>query len=382
MYTKNLAGNVPLYGQQQCTWCGAACGQMARNGYPNPPDRLFYQQVDVWNAIQVRNSTAAADANWATDPHGLTATLQDLNNPAGVHWVEIADATMNSILFDILYWMNRLEYPAPVLINKGGHWVNIVGFVTDVAPIGGSNPVLQSITVNDPEPHNVGTVSTFSGAQWSSGPWNGAVQYSGTWKGKYVAVIEPPIERGIVRVEELTRMGRELLSPGEAVERARKAIADLDLEQTSQHAILGRSDIRAFEPLLVREEPPTQRSRKSVPHYYVVPFGLEADSETPGSGAVRSSLLVNAYTGAVEEITTFGSPIRYLQEEEAIEIVVSALRAGPERRSVDATLMFAPGDITHVRTYPFWRIKFGQRTVFVDQLGKIYGKFLPSIPGD
>jgi hypothetical protein len=354
MYTKNLAGNVPLYGQQQCTWCGAACGQMARNGYPNPADRLFYQQVDVWNAIQVRNSTAAADANWATDPHGLTATLQDLNNPAGVHWVEIADASMNSILFDILYWMNRLEYPAPVLINKGGHWVNIVGFVTDVAPIGGSNPVLQ----------------------------NGAVKYSGTWLGKYVAVIEPPIERGIVRVEELTRMGRELLSPEQAVERARKAIADLDFEQNVQHAILGRSDIRTFEPLLVREEPPNERPRKSVPHYYLVPFGLEGDSERRGSGAVRSSVLVNAYTGAVEEITTFGSPIRYLQEEEAIAIVASALRAGPERRSVAATLMFAPGDITHVRTYPFWRVKFGQRTVFVDQLGKIYGKFLPSIPGD
>ncbi len=50
MFTKDLSANVPLYGQEQCIWCGAASGQMARNGYPNPADRLFYPQVDVWNS--------------------------------------------------------------------------------------------------------------------------------------------------------------------------------------------------------------------------------------------------------------------------------------------------------------------------------------------
>jgi hypothetical protein len=44
--------------------------------------------------------------------------------------------------------------------------------------------------------------------------------------------------------------------------------------------------------------------------------------------------------------------------------------------------MFASGDITHIRAYPFWQIKIDRRTLFVDQLGKLYGKFLTSIPGD
>jgi hypothetical protein len=51
-------------------------------------------------------------------------------------------------------------------------------------------------------------------------------------------------------------------------------------------------------------------------------------------------------------------------------------------RRADATLMFRPGDITHVRTYPFWRVQVGERFVYVDQLGKLYGKLLPAIPGD
>ena len=47
-----------------------------------------------------------------------------------------------------------------------------------------------------------------------------------------------------------------------------------------------------------------------------------------------------------------------------------------------ASLLFRAGDITHVRTYPFWSVEFGERTYYVDQLGKLYGKLLPAIPGD
>ena len=86
MYPKDLSANVPLYGQEQCVWCGAASAQMIRNGYPNPADRLFYTQLFLWNRIQVHNSTNPADVLWATDPHGLTGCLQSLANPAGVHW--------------------------------------------------------------------------------------------------------------------------------------------------------------------------------------------------------------------------------------------------------------------------------------------------------
>jgi len=382
VFTKDLSGNVPLYGQEQCVWCGAASGQMARNGYPNPADRLFYAQVNVWNTIQVNNSTAPADSGWATDPHGLTGCLQSLSNPPGVHWVEFAYASRDQLLFEILYWMNQREFPAPVLVNQGGHWIDIVGYVTDVEPVGGSSPTLQMISVHDPEPHNVGTATTQSAAQWYAGYWNGSIIYSGTWLNQYVAVIEPPTEKGKVRVQRVTRTGTKLLTPAQAIEAAKKWIAELKLGEQSRYSILSRRDVQPREPMVVEDRPPRSRAR-NVPHYYIVPFGFKKETHERGTGLARVCVLVNAYTGAFEEVTAFGSPVRYLPGEEALRIVAAALQTTNDQlRKAETTLMFQPSDITHVRTYPFWRVKIDRRTVYIDQLGQLYGKLLPSIPGD
>ncbi|HJP92103.1 MAG TPA: hypothetical protein VJ875_09125 [Pyrinomonadaceae bacterium] len=381
MHTVDVSANVPLYGQEQCNYCGAACGQMARNGYPNPADRLFYVQVNVWNVIQANNSTLPADSAWATDPHGLTACMNSLSNPSGVHWSEFADANQNVVLFDILYWMNRRHFPSPVLINRGGHWINIVGYVTDVEPVAGSSPVLQSISVNDPEPHNVGTSTTFSAAQWFGGPWNGDIMYTGTWFGKYVAVVEPPVEGGKVVVKRAKRTGTNIIKPEEARRAAEEWLRQFRSEQQAQHSFLLREDVRAMEPLLVREG--VSRRAKTVPHYYIVPFALANDYVERGSQMARACVLVNAYTGAFEEVTTFGRPIRYLTREDALAVVASALQKNvKDLAKVDAGLMFEAGDITHIRSYPFWRIDLDRRTLYVDQLGRLYGKFLPAIPGD
>jgi len=384
MYTVDLSGNATLYGQEMCVWCGAASAQMSRNGYPNPADRLFYTQLTLWNIIQANNSTAPADvaAGWATDPHGLTACLQSLSNPPGVHWVEFADASRDAVLFDVLFWMNRRHYPSPVLINQGGHWVVIVGYDTDVEPLAGSSPTLQSIEVFDPEPHNVGTHTTFTAAQWFAGPWNGAVIYSGSWLGSYVAVVEPPIERGDVRVEQVRRTGRRLLTPAQAVDSARRWIEERRLAERPRYSLLGREGVGNDEPLLVREEAGGRRTRM-VAQYYIVPFGFEAERGERGSRMARVCVLVNAYTGDLEEVTAFGAPVRYLPRDEALDVVAGAMQVDRgELRDADATLVFQAGDITHVRTYPFWRVRVGNRNLYVDQLGKLYGKFLPAIPGD
>lgn len=394
MYTKDISGNVPLYGQEMCFWCGAACAQMSRNGYPNPPDRLFYAQLVLWNSIQVNNSTNPADSGWATDPHGLQGCLQSAANPAGVHWVEFANASRDGLLFSTLYWMNRLGFPAPTLVNQGGHWVTIVGWTTDVEPVSGSSPVLQSMHYHDPEPHNVGTDTMMTAAQWYSGPWNGAVMYGGTWLNKYVAIIEPPVTKGEASVKSVRRTGNKLLKPAEAVAAARRWIEEYRLGEMPKYSLLARKDVQVLTPLLVREEPPIrplgQRTRSrarsraaNVPHYYIVPYGLRGERDGSGSSFARVCVLVNAYTGAMEEVTAFGQPQKHLTEKEALHVVAAALQVAPNRmRNVEATLMFQAGDITHVRTYPFWRVQVGDRTLYVDQLGKLYGKLLPAIPGD
>jgi hypothetical protein len=393
MYTKDLSANVPLYGQEQCIWCGAASAQMIRNGYPNPADCLYFTQLYLWNTIQLHNSTDPADAAWATDPHGLRGCLQTLS-PAGVHWSEFANTNRDTLLFAILYWMNRLNYPCAVLINNGGHWVVIVGFVTDVEPVAGSTPTLQTIQYYDPEPHNVGTDTIMTGAQWFSGPWNGAIIYSGTWYNKYVAIVEPPREKGEVRVKAVKKIAKKLLSPAQAVKYAKRWIVEMRLAEQDKYRMLGRKDVSALEPMLVHEEAPGRQIKKveklktrprikDVPSYYIVPFGFKGEIGERKEQMSRVCVLVDAYTGQLNEVTAFGQPVRYLLKEEAIEIVSAAMQTKQKGiRDADVALMFQPSDITHVRTWPFWRVKIGQRTVFVDQLGKLYGKLLPSVPGD
>jgi hypothetical protein len=391
MFAKDVGANVPLYGQEMCYWCGAACAQMCRNGYPAPADRLFYTQLDLWNSIQVHNSTDPADSGWATDPHGLQGCLQAAANPPGVHWVEFANASRDGLLFSVLFWMNRLDFPAPTLVNQGGHWVTIVGWTTDVEPVAGSSPLLQSIHYHDPEPHNVGTDTFMSASQWYGGPWNGAVMYGGTWLNKYVAIVEPPVRRGEARVKRIKRTGTRFLKPAQAVAAARRWIAEHRLGEMPKYGLLAKIGVEAFPPLLVREDLPVrplgQRSRprktSRVPYYYIVPFGVRDERSETGNPLARVCVLVNAYTGAFEEVTAFGRPLQYLTAQEALSVVASALRVPPSRlRGANPALMFQAGDITHVRTYPFWSIQVGKRTVYVDQLGKLYGKLLPAIPGD
>jgi hypothetical protein len=156
----------------------------------------------------------------------------------------------------------------------------------------------------------------------------------------------------------------------------------LGLSRQAKYSLLTHEEVTAAEPLLVREGVEGSEG-KNRPHYYIVPYGFRHELAERGSRLTRACVLVNAYTGAFEEITTFGKPIRYLSQKEALAVVAAALRRdSAELKRAKVTLMFQPGDITHIRSYPFWRVRLGKRTVFVDQLGKLYGKFLPSIPGD
>jgi hypothetical protein len=219
-------------------------------------------------------------------------------------------------------------------------------------------------------------------AQWYGGPWNGAVIYTGTWLNKYVAIVEPPTRGGKVRVKRVKRTGRRLLPAARAMERARQAIRDRRLAERRQYALLAHPDVEMLPPMLVREELARSRAQQ-VPYYYIVPFALRREWGDRGGRLARVCVLVNAFTGDFEEITAFGGPVEYLSREEALNVVGSALRTDRRGlRDAEVTLMFQPSDITHVRTFPFWRIKVGAKTFYVDQLGKFYGKLLPSIPGD
>src|SRR5262245_3226738 len=124
MFTKDLRGNVTLFTQIEQNYCGPACAEMVRGGYPNAADRLPLMQPPLWNKIQMHNSKNETDAGkWHTDPHGLTGCLQSLNNPPKIHWVEFSDSDKQTVLLNILRFINSQEFPTPVIINGGEHWV-------------------------------------------------------------------------------------------------------------------------------------------------------------------------------------------------------------------------------------------------------------------
>jgi hypothetical protein len=392
----DLSANVPVYGQQMCFWCGAASAQMIMDGYPDPLHRVFIAQgpptiPNCWDTIQANNSTAAADlaTNWATDPQGLRECLRLLNPPPGGTWNIFMNANRDVLLFNILYWMNRNNYPVAVLINRGGHWVVIVGFQSDIEPILNSSPVLQQITYNDPEPHNVGSVITKTGALWFANEWNGNIVYAGTWQGNYVAIIEPPV-KGTVKVQKVIRVGEKIIKPEEVVEQAYRWIKEADIARKAPYNILKKKGIRHLSPILVREEiSPTRKPERTVPHYYLVLFGFEKETGACGVPLARIGIIFNAYTGKFEEVGAFGQPVRFIPKEEAINIAAKAMNLKDEEikkmtseKQITAYMMFQPSELTHIRLYPFWRITIKEKILYVDQLGKLYSSIKPCVPGD
>lgn len=384
-HTINLIGNVPLYGQESCVWCGAASGQMIMDGYPNSADRIFFPQVNVWNTIQANNSTLPADAGWATDPIGLRETLRLMNPPPGGTWNVHSKTSRAEILFDMLYWMNQNNYPVATLINDGDHWVVVIGYETDVEPVYGSTPTLQNITYHDPEPHWVGTTRFRSAAYWDNHEWKGPVKYAGSWLNDYVAIIEPPEKRGQIIVKEVDLIGEKIISPEEAVRYASIAIRELALNKKEPYTILNKKDFKRAAPMLVRVEfSPEMEKEERVPYYYIVPYGFKWETGMCRTKLFRLGIIVNAYNGQFEEIGIFHKPVSYLPKEEAISIVTKALNIplSTALREADAYLMYRPSDITHNQLYPFWRIILKEKTLYVDQIGTLYNKIKPSVPGD
>ena len=392
----DLRANVPLDGQQLCCYCGAASAQMSMDGYPDPLHRVWIAQgpptiPNCWDTIQANNSTDPTDVaqGWCTDPIGLRECLRSLNPPPGGTWNIFMNANRDTLLFNVLYWMNRNHYPVPTLINRGGHWVVIVRFISDVEPVLGSTPTLQHITYNDPEPHNVGSIITKTGALWYANEWNGSIIYPGTWQNTYVAVIEPPV-KGKVRVEEVERVGEKIITPRQAVRFARRWIKELALAKRPPYSILQKEGIRNLTPILVREEiKPGMEKESKVPFYYIVPFGFERETGAGNVQLARIGVIVNAYTGRFEEIGAFGKPVRYIPEREAINVAAKAMnltdreiRKMITEKQISATMMFQPGEITHIRIYPFWRIAIKEKVLYVDQLGNLYTSIKPSTPGD
>ena len=378
------ANTVPSYCQEVGNWCGAATGQMALEGYPGGVDHPF-TQTHIWNRIVAHRDDSPAI--WATDPDGLRDTLMDLGGDPGVGWYIYANSSAQSLMHTVTYWMTRRHFPTPVLVDPGGssygsfqHWILVEGYITDANPETNSTVTLQSIDIVDPwNPPCAANTSggirqTVSGSTWFTTYWGVPGNYAASkWHGNYVAVVEPPVKEGTVKAELQIQEGK-LISPKEAVRFALKWYGEFGFEKRPAY-----QDLRGtipLEPLLVNREKNG---------YYLVPFGYREGQLSQGA------LLVNAYTGAFEEIGVFERPITYLDRERAIGLGCSFSCLGEKGRRAEtgerlemasAELIFRTSAQTQSRFMPVWSVDVGDRLVFVTQQERVFVELMPMLPGD
>jgi hypothetical protein len=349
--------SVPDHPEEALTWCGPATAQMLMEGYPSGTCSVL--QEDIWTEIQ----TYKAESMWDTDPAGLGGAMKHLCPPVGT-WSVHAKTDAQALMYDVAYWMNRMNYPVAGLLNTlphnsyaahAEHWVAIRGIITDADPV--MNPTVNLVFVwfNDPavalgDP----SIERFiSGSTWYS-EFQPVTKPTSSYSGKYVAVIEPPQIKGKAVAPAEILKGK-LITPGSAVEQAAKWIEEYKLYEIGPYKLLKKS--KPLPPLLVN-------SRYG--GYYIVPFA--EGSETRAEAAI----LINAYTGGFQEAGVF-KPRSFMSEKEARSIALRYAQA-KKTKKVSAELMLPVKERMMSRYFPFWKVIVDGRTVGVTQQGQVLTK--------
>ena len=362
---------VPLYGAESSIYGGAAVAQMILDSYPPPGTPIYIPQSTIWTAIQTYNS---GEPGWATDPVGMRDTLMALNPPPAGIWVIKSYDIKEDLMFQITFWMNFNSYAVATLVNSGYHWVVVAGYITDIEPTGGSGAVLQEITIHNPYPIGSGQVETMTAAVWYTTYWDNPVAQTGTWYDKYVAVIEPPVTEGTVSFVNEQREGIVEITGQEALQFAETWIATKNLAaKDASYADLNNNQKQNYGPLLVREGFSYGKTERDVPYYYIVPYYVSTNAAKLSTDSIVNGVsvcvIVNAFTGAFEEVASFNTPIKYIYKDEALEIAAKALEV--ETKELSATLIYKAGILSQSRVCPVWEVMGKAGTVFVDQLGKV-----------
>jgi len=384
MYRLDLTPHVQRYKQKKSCWCGEACAQMTRNGYPDAAGPRYYSQEALYDKIQAFNGNEP----WYTTPHGMRGCLQSDSEPP-VNWVEHMNPNRDEVMSFLVFGMYRNGFPTPVIVDEGGHWVVVVGWKTDVKPLPGRTPNLKFIHYLDPSDTGGGASHTFMPAcQWFSEHWGGPIAVKGTWKGKYVAIGQGPDQTQEVNVmpcpdkDKTTTENGHVLTAEEAKKFATVSIKKLQLAKEPGYGILSDPSLEISDPLLTTDKPHRESSDET-PQFYIVPFGIKNERTESGAPLVRLCILIDAYTGEFEEMTAFDKPVVYLTNQQAVNVVAAALNVAPaELHDADVTLMFQSSEISHVRAYPFWRVIVKDRSYYVDQKGKLYGSLFRGRPGN
>lgn len=373
-YTLELSQDVKIYCQKTGAWCGAASTQMILNSYPDPAECVFKTQQEIMNKICDMQSAAEP----CKDPAAVKDAIMELDSPASsAHWAVFSKDVKSELMYSIMYWMAKREYPAAT-IRSGNHWVVVIGFDANADPLLNSDVELQFITINDPLPFcngggnmdeeltgaiAAGHIRGVSADTWYDDTqyWGNAVSLPG-WSGKYVAVIEPPKAKGRATApKEYVGTEKEIISPERALQSASEWVKKLNLPKRKYFRFF--KELSPLPAMLVH----SPESRK---HYYLVPFGLKKE------GPAKGWLIINAYNGRFQEVGGYKTPFTCLSSQEAIKIALKKAKIEKYEKT-KADLVFHYSLQSYGRHLPIWQVTIDETLLYVIHDGKAFKELTP-----
>jgi hypothetical protein len=387
MFEVDLTNQVPKYPSIFMNGGGAACCKMVMEGYPPNATKCYIDQTTIWNYIQANNKEPGVTSSyfgWAADPYAITKTLNDLCPPQ-YSWHDISGTDKNSVLYTLLRWIANYRYPSLICTFYHDYWSVLVYYRTSDDPRTVNNPTLERIGWLDPTDQGA-VYEEYDGSVFMNSPYLWGAPCDGTnsigqslcgqiWNNMWIGIGEPPETSGSVRAESISRVGKMLISPKDAFSKAKKFLAESRRTRSEflQGHLIGA---QASRPMLVRELPEVQETQKTKQdvHYYIVPFTQSNDVDNTGAQLSRFSVLVNAYTGRIEQLCVFPKPVHYLSKTDATQILSRSLRLSRhEAQKAKTELVFQPGKLQLKSALPIWQVALDNKTIFVKQDGLIYG---------
>jgi hypothetical protein len=387
------------YHQQDTSYyCGAACAQMVL-------DSIGGGLVDQ-DTLYTSNHNHNTQGGWATDPHGLSYTLNAYGNAHGKYFAAYTNDTEADGSHQIVHTL-RVYDVAPVALVEGcAHWIVVRGASTDVDPASGpysingfwvNNPWPPTPSPGPPPPHQDGTDGCGTGGTGGvRGIADEYAAYSSMWQSTYftgcdvwgvghaqfVSVCDPtPPKIGplVVKREPYPFRGERFIAQEEVVE---LAVSSVDRHGLRENPLFARAIERArsFRSVLV------QRLDLPDTYYYLVEVG-----ETPES--ISAILAVDALYGEFQGGHAWEEPLRQLwpsAEEVEDRIVSKRFDLGEERNRlivrpgafcVYPILVWRPCRESRSPYYPFRMVTIGSQQLFIARDGTVYTELHDINPG-
>ncbi|MCK4351776.1 hypothetical protein KAW65_00020 [candidate division WOR-3 bacterium] len=376
--------DVPSYCQLGGNRCGAACTQMIIQfccEKETPPVVPSWYGNLKFNQEYILKGNGAW-SGWMKDyhqthnipspykhPDAVKEAIMELKEGAPGHFVVFHDVDNSKVMHDMLYWIKEIDYPSATMVY-GRHWVLVYGFKTDVEPTIGNTVSLDSIFIIDPscapcqEPGDGGNPRNISGEGWGAGYWNTGVNFD-SWVGKpyhgeYVAVVEPPVTKGRVKIPKAYVGRKEEIIP---VESALKKAIGYARKLTGYRFLNFMTKALPQTPLLV-EWPDNNR------YYYLVPFATDKE------GPAKAVMILNPYNGNYYECGALCHPISFVSSKEAVTLTLRKIGI-TEYEKLTTSLKYVYSNLTCSHYYPFWEINVDGKLYYVGQNREVHEEFAP-----